>query len=453
MSDKFGENKPTVENKPTGEQRAEQSVAIGDPSPNSPMLKLDIDCFEELFEWLPLKDLRALRRTCKRLKNVTDYYIRQNYGPKESGFRGLKVDSDDALKKIAEMDPDRKKFINKIRIWCDENLIKSKIDDLKPILNQVTRIEIGNWQNETDFDEVFLKHCSNLKCLCIFDIMGKNLMGKGNKWLQREYPTLEHLILCYDFDYEDERNEIRELRTFFELNPNVRTFSTTLQFLWINRLWLRGSNINLDQLEIQGGGSLMLDPCFRFVNELHRQGFYKRLHFYGIDIDEDGELLRTAQLPGLEKLYLAYLDLTIALPPLEGVKELNFVFSEDIKHPNILASNIPHVEIIHIKEAKIDDILPFIRLSPNVSKIRVGRLLKENDLHFKDNPIDLVALNKERKKLAGARKITLFLKERIYLATKWAAMKTECSLIQIKRSDPKQIKLFNPHYIFMEDFF
>lgn len=344
MSDRFGE-KPTVENKPTVEQKAEQSVAIGDQSPNSPMLKLDIDCFEELFEWLPLKDLRALRRTCKRLKNVTDYYIRQNYGPKKRGFRRLKAYSDD-IKKIAEMNPDHKKFINKIWTLSDEKLIKRKIDDLKPILNQVTKIEMRFWEDETDYHGIFLKHCSNLKCLCIFGIKGNNLMGNGCKWLQRKYPTLERLILLNThIYYEDERNEIRELRTFFELNSNVRTFSTTLQFLWGNRLWLRGANIKLDQLEIQGDGFLKLDPYFDFVNELHCQGFYKRLHFYGKDIYVDGYLLRAAQLRGLEKLYLAYVNLSIALPPLEGVKELNFVFSEDIKHPNTLASNIPHVEM------------------------------------------------------------------------------------------------------------
>lgn len=41
----------------------------------SPMLKLNADCFEELFEWLSVADLLTLRRTCKRLQQMVDYFI------------------------------------------------------------------------------------------------------------------------------------------------------------------------------------------------------------------------------------------------------------------------------------------------------------------------------------------------------------------------------------------
>ena len=36
------------------------------------MFKLNVDCFEHLFEWLSLKELLVFRRTCKRMKAVVD---------------------------------------------------------------------------------------------------------------------------------------------------------------------------------------------------------------------------------------------------------------------------------------------------------------------------------------------------------------------------------------------
>lgn len=425
-------------------------ISTVESTANSPILKLDIDCFDELFEWLPLADLRRLRETCKRLKQVTDYYIKFTYRPAKRGFRRLKIDHEN-IDQIAKLDPDRYKFINKIWIW-PMDLSKTEIDSVKAILNKVDTVEMRNWENATDFDEVFLKHCVNLKCLCIFDVLGDNLMGNGNKWLQRHYPTLERLILLDDFEFDHEGNEIHELKTFFAINSNVRTFATTLQFLWKNRFWLRNSNIHLDRLDIEGIGFEKLDSLFDFVNELHGQGFYKRLHFYGKIIDDDTFMLRVATVHGLEKLYLARIDSNIVLPPLIGVKELNFIHCEDIKHPTALAANIPNVKLIHIRNARIEDILPFIRLSPSVEKIRVECLMKEGDIHLKNDVIDLVALNKERQSLIGAHKITLHVKESIFLATKWSAMEIDCSLIRIKRADPNQNKLFHPHYLFMDDF-
>lgn len=328
-----------------------------------------------------------------------------------------------------------------------------EIDKIKPVLHNAEVIELRNWEHETEFHEKFLKFCPNLKCLCVLDVLGNTLMGTGNQWLHRKYPTLERLVIIDDFSFEGEEKQIVELKTFFKLNPNIQTFSTTLQFLWVNRLWLKDSEIKFDRLDIEGIGFEKMGKLFDFVNELHGQGIYRRLHFFGRIIYEDDYLLHIASLRGMEKLYLSYINTDMVLPPFIGVKELNFVFSDDIKHPEALAANIPNVERIHLGEAKISDLLPFIRLSPRVKSIRVERMIHEDFVHFKDDVIDLVALNKERKQLTGARRITLHVKERIYLATKWAAMKTECSLIQRKRHGPNYEKLYHPHYLFMSEFF
>lgn len=48
-------------------------------SPSPQMFKLNVDCFEHLFDWLSLDQLLVFRRTCKRMKQVVDYYIKLNY--------------------------------------------------------------------------------------------------------------------------------------------------------------------------------------------------------------------------------------------------------------------------------------------------------------------------------------------------------------------------------------
>lgn len=41
--------------------------------------KLNVNCFENLFDWLPLADLRKLRGTCIPFKHDVDHYIESKY--------------------------------------------------------------------------------------------------------------------------------------------------------------------------------------------------------------------------------------------------------------------------------------------------------------------------------------------------------------------------------------
>lgn len=43
------------------------------------ILKLDIDCLEEIFDYLSITDLVSVGKTCKRLKQVAEYCYQQNY--------------------------------------------------------------------------------------------------------------------------------------------------------------------------------------------------------------------------------------------------------------------------------------------------------------------------------------------------------------------------------------
>lgn len=70
---------------------------------------------------------------------------------------------------------------------------------------------------------------------------------------------------------------------------------------------------------------------------------------------------------------------------------------------------------------------PFIHHSLKLKEIRI-RILKGN---FRD--VDLAALNEERKKLVGAWKVAIYIKEDVYLESKWALKTIDFSLIELRR--------------------
>lgn len=84
----------------------------------------------------------------------------------------------------------------------------------------------------------------------------------------------------------------------------------------------------------------------------------------------------------------------------------------------------------------IDNIFPFIRQLPKLKELSIHQL----KYPFEETVIGLSTLNEERKKLAGACKITIFLTEWVYLPTKCAPknLYTNHDLIEIKRIEKAQ---------------
>lgn len=54
--------------------------------------------------------------------------------------------------------------------------------------------------------------------------------------------------------------------------------------------------------------------------------------------------------------------------------------------------------------------------------------------------LDIAALNNERKKMNGARKVIIYILEDVYLRTKWAMMDINHNWIEIKRTISREIK-------------
>lgn len=404
---------------------------------NTPSIfKLDIDCFEELFEYLPLKVLFTLRQTNKRFKQLVDYFIKEYYPAIKPGYANTScIDFGDFHNYVRNNEP----LIKEVYIgeFDDE-----EIAEIRVLLSGIEMLRVAN-RVTGDFYNLYLQFCGHLKRLEVEYISGDEIWGDRNDWLLREYPKLEYVEFD-DFDpYPHDRvgdavyvTEIREVKIFFEMNPNIRTFSTTFTFLFINRRCFIGSNISFDLLKINGGcendygAECGVNPnqIVALLKTLYEQGFYKRLFFethcsHGRDDEIWNEI---PALPALESIWL--FDKKIMLSSLvSSLKELDLRYFAPENVTKELACNLLNVERISSEGVCIADILPFVRYSRKVKEIRMSSRIFENAI------IDVAALNQERQKLPGACNQTIYVKEEIFLTTKLAGVPTMCSSVQLKR--------------------
>lgn len=101
---------------------------------------------------------------------------------------------------------------------------------------------------------------------------------------------------------------------------------------------------------------------------------------------------------------------------------------DHIADSEMMANNLINLKCIHLNEASIDTIMPFIRQSVKMQRIKVDWF--GGGVHFNRNTgtINLLALNREHKKLPDSQKITIYVDEEIYLSTKWAMREIDFEL-------------------------
>lgn len=122
----------------------------------------------------------------------------------------------------------------------------------------------------------------------------------------------------------------------------------------------------------------------------------------------------------------------LGLSALKSLEEI-YVKNCDITDLPALSNELTNLKCIRFDSASIEDIMLLIEQSSELQKIKIEII--QHGMHFSrdTNVIDLLAMNKEREKLPSAQKVTLYVDEAIYLATKWAMKGTDFGLIQVKR--------------------
>lgn len=249
-------------------------------------------------------------------------------------------------------------------------------------------------------------------------------------WLFQEYPLLEH------FELTPSKNDKIPLVKFFEKNPNLRSFSTNSNFFCANLNSFKKTASKLESLNIDG--SCDRDTPGKFyngLNKLYQQGFYKKLHLRvrnGVQSNLDSNIIQNA----LEVLYVdvrhcqSFYETLPFLSALH-IKELGIFDSFYVPYMETLAKNLIKLEGIRLTNATFKNILAYIRYAPNLKSIQIQNLLIKD--HVNNEVLDISLLNRERQKLIGANRVVIYVKEQLFLLTKWATKRINLDLIELKR--------------------
>lgn len=417
------------------------------------ILSLDATCYEKIFSWLSVRDLHAFGQTCKTMQKVTGEFFQENYPATP-----IRCENDGTYSMNAGQISGFISYIEKVSIFgssttrlryisanCDQlkrlhldiTLTGPKIKSIKQMLGKMEVIEIENFTFTDKLFKRFLKQCTSLKRLAVRDIHQKT----ENKWLQRKYPHLVHFELT-----PWEVFEINELQAFFEQNPQVRSFSTNANCLWVNRNIFIGSDVQLDDLAIEIDASLEIDigSFCSLLDALFEQSFYKRLHLYVENVDQK-TVHQMAALHALVKLYVANTTSDTDLSCLVNLEELGIHVGSTVSNLDAVAKGLINLERVYFYYASSDHILPFIQHSPKLKRIKVRNM--ESGEHYDGNILYMYGLSKERSELEDAHKITIYLEEDLYLNTKWTIDKTHFDHINIERGESFEWSHHFRHYL------
>lgn len=430
------------------EQQANGDAVATSLIQTADILKLNIDCFEEAFDYLPLGDLVRVGQTCKRLHQVAGYCFQQNY------LHPVSFGSEITYRIEFEKEIDVKHFapfIQAVYIFSDDFQhfieVQSTFRRLKYLeirsfdtinTNLLKKISMDKLEGlsflcddfcttclDSNFHEI-IDACTSLKRLSILECVS------DLNWLDRKYPTLEYLQF-FPPTYAEEIISNQKIPSFLSLNPNIRQFSTSAKWLSANSENLMKANIKLDVLDIQhyySSGPYNFDLIINMLKKLYEHGFYRKLQ-YAISRLSKKKLIQLATLNGLVQLHAVVYSEPLTFSAFKNLEELRLTAPTNIDDLGTLPKNLINLKRIGFRKASIDDIMPFVKHSVVMQKIYVHCLVASNQ--DSEIIIDLLAMNKEREQLPDAQKITLYTQEKTYLETKWAMKETDFRLIRLKR--------------------
>lgn len=415
------------------------------------IFKLDVDCFDEIFEYLSIKDLHSFGQTCTAMHKVAGGYFKQNHWAAEKfchkdGIYTVYSEKEDVLNvrtqtsgfnqfitNISHYYHDQKplryirshikelKSIKHIYLVC-LNLNKNRIDYIQKLFQNIDTLQLRNCSIDGDVYELILKHCIDLKRLYL------QRAALGHSWLLQSYPKLEYLELI-----PIPTTDI--LKSFFERNSTLRTFSTSAWCIWDNKETFLKSTGKIETLEVKmlyEHSNENFDALCQLLNQIQQRGFFKRLHIYIVDVTEVNST-QLASLNGLEMICIKNMNKCYNLPRLINLKELA-IYNSRAADMEILANSFVHLQRLFLRNATYDHLLPFISRASQLSKVRV---IPANGTDFNGGILKLQTLNIERKKLTAPRKVTIYVPDNIFLKTKWTTCNgdTNLQLIEMKRAD------------------
>lgn len=184
--------------------------------------------------------------------------------------------------------------------------------------------------------------------------------------------------------------------------------------------------------------SQKIGHIYDYLKELHGKGVYKRLHI-NFECFNQRTLDGMPPLKALKSLYLKY-DVDNALrdqnhhitpPKWLNLTELNVSCCFRSLNMDAMAHQLVNLRRIYFCCVDLISLVPFIRYSVYLTKVKIKHFSPDDD---KQIYIHVATLNKERERLKGARRTSIFIQEDIYLQAKWELNGMENNLIDIRRA-------------------
>ncbi|XP_031637956.1 uncharacterized protein LOC116350333 [Contarinia nasturtii] len=418
----------------------------------SPIFKLDVICFAEIFDRLSLDELHKFGQTCKKSQQIAGDYFQCTYKSTEircatdglnaysyifcsvqlNGFNryiqklSIYGNRNENENDINVFDCMRSNCVDSLRHiqFVDVAMTKKSVNSIRKLLKKVNILEIDTCTMDGKLYQHLLKCCKQLKRLSV------RRFGGNIKWLTKHYPALEHLEL-YQIGFK-----IDHLKVFFERNQSVHSFAVDANCLWQNEQSIMDANFELDDLIVDiNGWEFHIESICKLLNRFFEKRFYRRLYLYAPYIDEESTA-EIASVHGLEKLFLtSHIAYGIALPIFANLKQMSFRSCPEFIEIESFAEKLASLERVHFGQATFSDVLLFIGRLVTLNTIKVDHFKNAHDFN---HTLDLKTMNEQRKALCDASKIIVYVEETIYLNTKWITMPemtNELSQIEIQRND------------------
>lgn len=454
-------------------------------SSSADIFSLNLDCFEKVFDYLTLKDLVAVFNSCKRMQPIAGHCFKLNYASvvvdcrfgaifyqhKLNSFspyvRKLMVNSkvyfqwhhrdpfynsDDYHRWNAlylarknefrfpgPVDANSVALIQSHRFDSIEEIelkrleLTNSMKCIKEILERVEVVKLTRCTLDGEFHDDFLVFCKQMKRLCFEWLQSDvSIIGVNNNWLQRSYPKLEQLeIVAGSSD-----SVVPNLAKFLQQNPNIKTFAADDGLIRSNAESMLNGEVKLNVLAVH----LKESPknLYDLLDKLYERGFYERLHLYCIRVNQEF-INGIASAKGLVKLYVSSVQEAIDFSSFTGLNELCVPNGRDILNLKQTATSLVNLRQLHFTHrAKYSQISTFIEHSAKLTKIKVNQLIRERRLPptcFNGNVINLGEWNDKRKQLNDPRKVSIFVAETVYLATKCKLNENNFDLVELKREE------------------
>lgn len=428
----------------------------------SPIFKLNVDCLNKIFDYLSFEDVHSIGETCKPMLQIAGEYFQANHVTEAyvdyrditypGSYTQVKefnkfqqnllfstVYPSRSLKKITwYVGKNYSQEFKRMRFY-EADLTGKEIQNLWHKFEKVESVTIERCMVTRKFYKQFPKLCKNLRRLYIEDFECRRdalRQVPGFEWLLWTYPKLDHFHWIKTKNWQ----RTNEFKLFFERNPQVRSFAIDANSLWANRSLL--SKIKLDDLTIELGRVYNSDEheprnvqhIYDLLKEFHEKGVYKRLLF-NLKCFSQRTLDEMPPLDALKSLCFCIHNVgreDVTLPNWMNLTELKVSFYCHLANCESLARQLVNLRRIYLYYVKLSDLMQFVRYSVHLTKVKV-KCFEDFDNDSDSNILDVAALNKEREKLNGAKRMVIHIEEEIYLPTKWSLNGKEYSLIEIRR--------------------